>query len=433
MLSFLVAPCFGGSQWPQFRGPDGSGVAEQQNLPDRWDVTSGANILWSAEIPGLAHSSPVVWGNRLYLTSAIAEEGTDVQFGTGDSDVVGSGSTDDVVPHRWQLLAFDTKQGTIAWERTVSRGVPRVKRHVKASHASATPATDGERLVVMVDSEGLFAFDMVGELLWRTDVGVLDVGYWGERQYQWGPASSPVVGDGLVFVQNDRQEDSFLAAYDVTTGEERWRAERDEKPAWSTPALFRGSERHVVVTNGANWIRGNDAKSGDELWRVSHEDLQVITPSPLTAGDRVIVTGGNPTGARPIFAIGVQDGISEQDRLLWKSERGSPYTTTPLAYEGILYVIVDNGILSAYELETGERIYRTRLDIGSGFSASPIAVDGKLYLPSEDGDVFVVRAGREYECLERIDMGQALMASPAVSDGVLFLRGRRTLFAIGSS
>jgi len=421
------------ADWPQFRGTDARGLAENQDLPASWNVASNENILWHAALGGLSHSSPIVWGERVYVTTATADEAADVQFGTGDSDVVGAGSTEDLVTHEWRLSAFDKRSGERVWDKAVHHGVPTVKRHVKASHASATPATNGSRIVVLFGSEGLYCFDMDGELVWRTDIGVLDVGYWGERQYQWGPASSPVIEGELVFVQNDRQEDSFLAAYDLGTGEQRWRADRDEKPAWSTPSLYRHTDGTSVITNGANWMRANDAATGEELWRVSHEDLQVITPSPLVVGDRVIVTGGHSTGARPIFALNAATGLGDDQRIAWKAERGSSYTPTPLAYQGILYVIVDNGILSAYDVDTGERIYRTRLSVGAGFSASPIAVDGKIYFASEDGEIFIVRAGREFECLEEIDMGEALMASPAVSDGVLILRGRSTLFAIGGS
>lgn len=415
-----------GDDWPRFRGRGGAGIAENQNLPDDWNVESGRNVLWRLPIEGLAHSSPIVWGDRIFITTAIAEGG-DVPFGTGDSSVVGAGTTNDLVTHRWEVLAVDKHTGAVSWRKTVHEGVPRVKRHVKASHASATPATDGQHLVALLGSEGLFCFDLDGELLWRTDVGVLDVGYWGEREYQWGPASSPVLYRDLVIVQNDRQEDSFVAAYDLATGEERWRASRNEKPSWSTPAIYRGERGDELVSNGGNWIRANDPRTGNELWRVSHEDLQVITPSPIVAGDVVVVTGGNPTGAQAIFAL--RPGETDE-RVHWKLERGSPYTPTPLAYDGILYVIVDNGILSAYELDTGERIYRTRVEVGAGFSASPVAADGKIYLASEDGDVFVIRAGREYERLTRIEMGEALMASPAISDGILVLRGRSTLFAV---
>jgi outer membrane protein assembly factor BamB len=262
------------------------------------------------------------------------------------------------------------------------------------------------------------------------DLGLLDVGYWGEPEYQWGAASSPLLFENLVIVQNDRQKDSFVAAFDLETGREVWRAARDEKPAWSTPALYRSETGTELVTNGANWIRANDPRSGAELWRLSHGDLQVITPTPVVAGDRIVVTGGNPTGAQSTFAIRPGARGDAGDHVLWTAERSSPYTPTPVAYEGILHVIVDNGILSAYDLATGERLYRTRLEVGAGFSASPIASDGRIYLASVDGAVFVVAAGREFRSLARNDMGEPLMATPAVSDRTLYVRGARHLFAI---
>ncbi|MGH9319089.1 MAG: PQQ-binding-like beta-propeller repeat protein [Vicinamibacteria bacterium] len=418
--------------WPQFRGPDGGGIADRQNLPVNWDVAGGENLLWRTPVPGLAHSSPVVWGDRIYLTTSVAEMNEDPTLRLGDSDAAGIDTAPDLVFHRWEILALDKRTGGIVWQKTAHRGVPRLKRHGKASHASATPATDGRHLVALLGTEGLYCFGMDGDLHWRVDVGLLDVGYWGQPDYQWGAASSPLIYRDLVFVQNDRQKDSFVAAYDLETGKEVWRAARDEKPAWSTPAIYRGETGVELVTNGANWIRANDPTTGAELWRLSHGDLQVITPTPLVAGDRIVVTGGNPTGAQTTFAIRPGARGDAASHVLWEAERSSPYTPTPLAYQGILYVIVDNGILSAYDLETGERVYRRRLEVGAGFSASPVASDGKIYLPSEDGAVFVVRAGRELETLARNEMGEPLMASPAVSDGILLVRGRRHLFAISA-
>jgi outer membrane protein assembly factor BamB len=416
--------------WPQFRGPDGSGVASGQDLPLEWSVAQGRNILWRTPIDGLAHSSPIVWEDRIYLTTAVAETGGDPTLTLGDSDVAGIDPAADMVAHRWDVLALDKSTGAVLWRKTAHRGVPRLKRHVKASHASATPATDGRNLVTLLGTEGLFCFDMEGTLRWRTDLGLMDVGYWGEPQYQWGAASSPLIYENLVIVQNDRQKDSFVAAYDLETGKEVWRADRDEKPSWSTPAIYRGEAGAEVVTNGGNWIRANDPRTGEELWRLSHGDLQVITPTPIVAGDRIIVTGGNPTGAQTTFAIRGGARGDARDHVLWTAERSSPYTPTPLAYEGILYVIVDNGIFSAYDLATGGRLYRTRLEVGAGFSASPVASNGRIYLASEEGAFFVVRAGREFQLLGRNDMGEPVLASPAISEGALFVRGREHLFAI---
>ena len=408
----------------------GSGIASGQNLPLEWSVAEGRNLLWRVPLSGLAHSSPIVWGDRVYLTTAVPETTGEPTLVLGDSDVAGIDTAPDVVTHRWELLALDKRTGDVLWRKTAHRGVPRLKRHVKASHASSTPATDGRNLVALLGTEGLFCFDMEGDLRWRVDVGLLDVGYWGEPEYQWGAASSPLIFENLAIVQNDRQKDSFIAAYDLESGKEVWRAAREEKPAWSTPAVYQGEGVVELVTNGANWIRANHPRTGEELWRLSHGDLQVITPTPLVAGDRIVVTGGNPTGAQATFAIRPGARGDAQDHVLWTAERSSPYTPTPVAHDGILYVIVDNGILSAYDLETGERIYRTRLEVGAGFSASPIVSDGRIYLPSEDGAVFVVRAGREFQSLARNEMGEPLMASPAVSEGTLFIRGSRHLYAI---
>jgi outer membrane protein assembly factor BamB len=247
-----------------------------------------------------------------------------------------------------------------------------------------------------------------------------------------------VIWEDRVFVQSDRHDLSFVAAYDLETGAELWRVERDEKPAWSTPTILDG-EPPQLITNGANWIRAYDPRSGEELWRFSHGDLEVIVPTPIVAGDRVIVTGGYPGGARPVFALrpavsgrpaGAGVGRESAVEVVWQAERGSPYTSTPLAYRGILYVITDNGILSAYDLQSGERLYQQRLAVGAGFSASPVASDGRIYFASEDGDVFVVRAGREFEVLAQNTMDEVLLATPAIASGTLVVRGRTHLFAI---
>jgi len=422
--------------WASFRGTNASGVADGHGLPVSWDVATGRQVAWQIPLPGLAHSSPVVWGDRVYLTTAVADSG-EVDLTTGNVDVAGIDPAADLVVHAWHLLAVDLGSGDVVWDTVAHRGVPRLARHAKASHASATPATDGRRIVALLGTEGLFCFDMRGELLWRVDVGLLDVGLWGEPEYQWGAASSPVIWRDRVFVQNDRHERSFLAAYDLDTGVELWRAERDEKPAWSTPVLLEG-DRPQLVTNGANWIRGYDAERGNELWRVSHGDLEVIVPTPVVAGDRVIVTGGHPDGGRPVLVLrppavgpgGTQREPDTAAEIVWQADRGSPYTSTPLAYRDILYIVTDSGILSAYDLRDGARIYRQRLAVGAGFSASPVASDGYLYFASEDGDVFVVRAGREFEVVARNTMDEVLMATPAIASGTLVVRGRRHLFAI---
>jgi outer membrane protein assembly factor BamB len=406
--------------WPSFRGARSAGVPERGVPPVSWDVAAGRNVAWSTPIEGLGHSSPVVWGDRVFLTSAVPLAPSEADRGVhleGYQMVAG-------VRQAWRLYCLDLRSGRVLWERTAHEGVPRVKRHGKASQASATPVTDGRHVVVMMGSEGLFTYDMEGKLLWRRDLGRLNVGFAGDPTEEWSPASSPVLHDGLVIVQNDRHQDSYLAAFDVATGEERWRVGRDEQPSWATPLVHAGATT-TIVTNSPRHIRGHDPATGKERWRVA-DGAEVKVPTPIAAGDLVIVTGGYPTGGRPIFAIRAATG-----EVAWKLDRGSPYTPTPIVYRDVLYVIVDNGVLHAYDVRSGRRLYQRRIapDAG-GFSASPVAADGRLYFASEDGDLFVVRAGPSYELLARNDMGEMVLATPAIAGDLLLVRTRTQLRAL---
>jgi outer membrane protein assembly factor BamB len=425
ILILLAAPAHAGANdWPAFRGARAAGVAADATPPVSWDVASGRNVAWTTPIPGLGHSSPVVWGDRVFLTTAVplARDGAaiDDRVDLQDGRSVPAGA-----PHAWRLYCLDRATGRIVWERTAHEGVPRVKRHSKASYASATPATDGRRVVVMMGSEGLYTYDMEGTLLWKHDLGRLNQGYVDDPSDEWSPGSSPVLYGDLVIVQNDRHEDSYLVAFDAATGEERWRSAREEMPSWATPLVHEAGGTPVLVTNSPNFIRGHDPATGQEKWRVE-DGTQVKVVTPVAAGDLAIVTGGWPTGGRPIFAIRAETG-----EIAWQTGRGSPYTPTPVVYDGVLYVCVDNGVLSAYDVRTGERLYQQRLapDAG-GFSASPVAADGRLYFPSEDGDLFVVRAGRTFELLARNDMQEMVLATPALSGELLIVRTRRQVVAL---
>jgi outer membrane protein assembly factor BamB len=411
--------------WPSFRGPQGSGVAANASPPVTWNLASSANVAWRTAIPGLGHSSPVVWDDRIYLTTAVSDAKSAQALTLGDSDSAGIDPAKDVVPHRWQVIALDRASGKVVWTRTLHRGIPRVKRHVKASHASATPATDGRIIVAMLGSEGLFALDRDGKPLWRRDFGALAVGLAEEPEYEWGPASSPVIHGNTVIVQNDRYKDSFLVALDLQTGEELWRAAREERPSWSTPLVHVHEGQATVVVVSPFFIRGHDIRTGRELWRIADPDGQVKVSSPIAAGAFAIATGGWPSAAKPIVAVRARDGA-----VVWKHERGSPYTTTPLVYQGLLYIVTDNGILSAYDVATGSRVYQTRLSSRAGsFSSSPIAAAGRIYFASEDGLVIVVRAGRRFEVLASNEMDEVCMATPALSGDLLLVRTKTHLYA----
>ena len=419
------------TDWPQFRGKDASGVAPVASAPPvSWSLTPARSVAWKTPIPGLSHSSPIVWGDRLYVTTAVAAEGKPGLV-LGDVSKSGIDSATDSGRHTWRLLALDKATGKIVWDTVAHDGVPRMKRHVKASHASATPVTDGRHIVALMGSEGLYAFDMNGTQVWRADLGVMDVGLVDDPTLQWGPASSPVILENMVIVQNDRHRNSFLAAFDLATGKEVWRTAHEDYPSWATPAIVRVAGRTQIVTNAGQYIRGFDPRTGKELWRLSDNRTQVKVPSPIVAGDLVIVTGGYPPGGRPIYAIRL-DGSGELSAksIAWKTDRGAPYTSTPILYDGLLYALTDNGILSAYDPATGTRVYQQRVAGGAGFSASPVAANGRLYLASEEGDVYVVKAGRTYELIGTNEMGEPLMATPAISGSTMFIRTVSAIVAV---
>jgi outer membrane protein assembly factor BamB len=423
------------SNWPQFRGAHATGAAATA-APTAWDLKAGRNILWKTPIPGLSHSSPIVWGEQVFVLTAVLASAKDQVGAVCEPPLrpgeAGIDPADDMVPHVWKLYSLERRSGAVRWERTVHEGMPRMKRHVKASHASSTPATDGTHVVVLAGSQGLFCYDMGGKLLWTRDLGVMDVGLVDDPSYQWGPASSPIIYKNLVIVQNDRHRNSSLSAFDVRTGAPAWQVTRDELPSWATPLVFQSGSRTELVTNSGKYIRGYDPDTGRELWRLSDSATQVKVPSPVAAGSMVVVTGGYPPAGRPIYAIRAgATGEIAPNQLAWRTDRGSSYTSTPIVHNGILYSVTDNGILSAYQIATGERLYQTRMsEAASGFSASPVAAGDKLYFASEDGDVFVVQAGPQFKLVATNPMGEPCMATPAVVDGMVIVRTRTQIVAI---
>jgi len=421
--------------WPSFRGPNASGIAEAQNLPDTWNVKTGEHILWRTAIPGLAHSSPIVWGERVFVTSAVSTDPNATfrpgLYGDGDA-------SNDRSPHRWMLYAIDKASGRILWQRVAAEGVPVDKRHVKSTYASATPATDGRVVVASFGSQGVHAYDVEGRFRWKVDLGRLDVGAYDIPTYEWGPASSPIIWNGLVILQCDTQADSFLLALNAETGETAWKTKRDEIPSWGTPTVGMTPDGPVLVTNASNFIRGYDPRTGTELWRLGGSS-KITAPTPVFSDGLVVVASGRGP-ERPIFVVRpgargdltLADGKTSSESILWSRTARGPYMPSPLVYKDLLYVLANNGLFDAYNLRTGEEIYRKRLDpIGSGFSASPVAADGKIYLSNEDGEMLVIAAGREFTQIAANSMGELLMATPAISQGVMYVRSLRTLTAIG--
>jgi len=424
------------SRWPSFRGADASGVADRQNLPGSWRVDeAGGRIRWVTAIPGLAHSSPIVWDDRLFVTSAITSEKS-ASFRPG---LYGSGdASQDRSPHRWMLYCVDRRSGQIRWRRVAASGKPEEKRHIKGTYANSTPATDGRHVVAFFGSHGVHAYGVDGEHLWSADLGRLDLGAYDAPDYEWGTASSPIIHEGLVFVQCDTQKDSFLVALDVETGKTVWKKERDELPSWGTPTVCRGPKGDELVTNASNFIRAYEPRTGDELWRLGGSS-KITAPTPILSDGLIVVASGRHPEA-PIFVVRAGSrgdltlgkGESSSEHIAWSRRKRGSYMPTPLIYRGLLYVLGNSGILDCYSLETGEEMYRQRIPhAGSGFSASPVASDGRVLLSSEDGDVFFVKAGKKYEALGRSSVGETLMASPAIAGGMLYVRSRGKLWAIG--
>jgi len=431
----LRAATAGPGDWPSFRGREASGVSEKQNLPDTWNPATGQNILWKTPIPGLAHSSPIVWGDTIFVSSAISGNAKATfkpgLYGDGDA-------SDDRAPQRWMLYAIDKRTGKIRWERVAFAGEPRNKRHIKSTYASSSPATDGRIVVAWFGSQGIVAYDMDGGLRWSVDLGRVDMGAYDLPAYEWGPASSPIIWNGLVIVQCDTQADSFVVAFDEQTGETVWKTDRNELPSWGSPNVVATSAGPELVTNASNFVRGYDPKTGRELWHLGGSS-KITAPTPILAsGLHIIASGRAPE--RPIFAVRpgsrgdltlAKDATANSNVVWSKTGRGS-YMPTPLAYRGVLYVVNNNGVFDAYDPATGTEIYRQRLPlVGSGYSASPVAADGKIYLANEDGEMLVVEAGSTFKHLATNSMGETIMATPALSDGVMFVRGASTLFAIG--
>jgi outer membrane protein assembly factor BamB len=421
--------------WPQFRGPGASGTADGTNPPVSWDATKNVNIAWKTPIPGLAHSSPVIWGDRVFITTAISSD-PNAKFRWGlYGDVEPS---PDLSKHVWKIYCLDRKTGKILWEKTAHEGIPRTKRHPKSTQATQTPVTDGKRVIALFGSEGMFAYDMDGKQLWKQDLGPLTSGWFFDPDYEWGHGSSPILYKDRVIVQVDIAKDSYIAAFDAGTGTRVWTTPRAEISGWGTPTLVATKDRAQVVTNGTKGIRSYDPESGKELWTFNGNNSEVTATTPVFGKGVIVIANGYPP-VQPIYAfkpdisgdVSLKTGEESNAAMVWGKKRGGPYMPTPIIYGDLLYVVGNSGVLAAYDAATGERVYQERLTKkGSAHSASPVAADGKLYFASEDGDVFVVKAGRQFELLATNPVGEVMMATPAIAPGMVIIRAQNDVFGV---
>jgi len=425
--------------WPSFRGPQASGVAIAAP-PVAWNADPAAgplkNIRWKTPIPGLSHSSPIVWGDRLFVATAVRSDGEAPLkvglYGSGDS-------ADDDTEQRWIVYGLDKKTGKVLWEKTARQGAPRARRHPKATHANTTLACDGKRVIAFFGSEGLYAYDLQGELLWKKDLGVLDSGP-EKTSLQWGHASSPLLFDDRLILQCDQKKKSFLAVFSLEDGKELWRADRDgvANQCWSTPTVVQAGGRTQIVCNGWPFIASYDLAGGKELWRLKSGG-DIPTPTPIFAQGLIFVTNAHG-GLAPLYAIRPEasgditppEGRSASDGVAWSEPRNGAYMQTPLVYDDLLYSCSDRGVLKVYDAKTGALRYTQRLGSGqTGFTSSPVAAGGKIYFASEEGEVYVLKTGPRYELLAANRLGEIAMASAAVSENVLYYRTRGHVVAVG--
>jgi outer membrane protein assembly factor BamB len=419
--------------WPSFRGERASGWIEEGPAPVTWDVSSGQHVRWTAPLPGRGHSSPIVVNGRVFVTAAVASAETPLPAELS-ADMTSSA---DKAKREWRLLAFDAGSGRLLWQRTARRGVPRVARHPFNTFATPTPASDGSRVIAFFGSEGLYCYDRDGRLLWSHDFGPLPAGYFGDRSFQWGFASSPVVYDGLVIVQCDVDRGSFLAAFRIADGKQVWRTERDDLSSWSTPTIAGAGDRTQLLVSAPSYVSAYDPRTGGELWRY-YWGMDIVESAPIASDDLAYFSSGKGRWS-PIIAIrpsargDVTPTVfdSHENDLAWRRDTGGPITTTMLLYRGLLYALADLGVLRCYEPATGALVYERR--VRGSFLASPVASDGKLYLSSLEGDVVVVEAGRAGTILASNPTGDALIATPAIAGGTLYFRTPTRLVAISGS
>lgn len=419
--------------WPQFRGVQASGVGAG-NTPAEWDVESGKNILWKKRLDGLGHSCPIAFGNRIFLTTAVSEK-NDEEVATGFVGGAGESAADSG-NWRWQVACFDLESGVEIWRRTVATGKPTIKRHIKATHANSTPATDGKHVVAFFGSEGLYCLDLDGNLLWKKDLGRLHSGPYDAPDLEWGFASSPVIHDGLVILQCDCLNTGFVSILDLTDGTEKRRIRRDDVATWSTPLVVKTETETQLICNGYRQMVGYDLETGEALWTLRGGG-DVPVPAPLTAHGLIFLTNGH--GRSPAYAISpaargdLTPGRNVDDLpegLVWWQPRGGSYIPTPVIVGDLLYTCSGLGVLSVREAKTGEPVYQKR--IGGQHSASAVATAKHVYFSSEDGIVSVVNTGRELESPARNDMREPVFATPAIAGDRLLIRTIHHLYAIGT-
>ena len=442
-LSLLLIPAYAfvpaqapqHAYWPQWRGPFFNGMA-RGDAPTNWGDTS--NIKWKTDLPGKGHSTPVIWGDRIFLTTAIptgkpaaatpTPTPSDVQ-GEGRRSRGAGGDTSPQPEHRFDVLCLDRKTGKILWQKTAKVAAPHEGYHrVYGSFASNSPVTDGKHVYSFFGSRGLYAYDFNGKLIWQKDFGVqmkIKLGF--------GEGTAPLLDGNRLFLVFDHEAGSFMVAVDKRNGKELWRVPRDEGTSWSTPLAIEHAGRRQVIVAATKKVRSYDPENGKVIWEVAGLGGNVI-PAPVYQNGILYVMSGFRDPRLLAIKLGNDGDLTGSDSILWTQTRGLAYTTSPVLHDNILYFVTDNGLISAYNATTGEAFFaQTRLPKAYNFKASPVGANGKLYLATEDDDVVVLRMGEKFEVIATNTLtDQVFIATPVIADGDLFLRGQSTLFCIRS-
>jgi outer membrane protein assembly factor BamB len=423
----MLASVSASDHWPQFRGPHAGVVADDPALPETWSATE--NVAWSVDVPGLGWSSPVVWGDQIFITSVISTG----QFTPPKPGLyAGTLLYDSAVPHRWMVHAVDVETGKIGWQRELVYMVPPGQKHLKNSYASETAVTDGERVYVYFGAIGLFALDLNGQIIWAVEMPPV------KMRGGWGTGGSPVLHKDRIYVVNDNDTQSFIAAFDKRTGNEVWRIDRDEGSNWSTPFVWEHELRTEIVTAGTDKVRSYDL-DGKMLWELKGMPWITI-PTPFAAHGLLYITSGYPGDAlRPVYAIrpgasgdlSLREGETSNKSIAWFERQLGPYHPSPLVYGDYYYTLLDRGFLLCHDARTGKQIYgRQRISLGAGFTSSPWAYNGKIFALSEDGDTYVIQAGPEFKVLGKNSLNEMTLATPAVVRGSLIIRTQSKLYRI---
>jgi outer membrane protein assembly factor BamB len=406
--------------WAQWRGPHATGASSTANPPTEWSETR--NVRWKVEIPGRGSASPVVWGDRLFVLTAVPV-GT-----TGDAQHAPRGSVTPRGIHRFVVMALDRKTGRTVWERVAREQEPHEAAHVdNGTWASGSPITDGERVYAYFESFGLYAYDMAGKLLWEKDLGDK------KMRNEFGEGSTPALhGNTLVIVWDHLGGESFVVALDKRDGKELWRVPRKEIDTWATPLVLEVNGRTQVIVPAMERVRSYDLETGKIVWESDGLTMNPI-PSPVHGDGLVfLMSGFRGNDLKAIRVADAQGNIDGTPAIVWTLDRDTPYVPSPVLVDGVLYFLKSNsGILTALDSKTGKVHYQNqRLDGVPNMFASPVAARGRVYFPGREGTTLVIRSGPTFEVLAKNVLDDGFDASPALVDNEIFLRGYKYLYAI---